>query len=260
MKITTWNVNSLKIRLPHVLQWLQANPVDVLCLQETKLIDEKFPHAALAEAGYHAIVSGQPTYNGVALLWRADRHWQAEQVVIGNPLFADEQRRLITATLGGVRITSAYVPNGQAVGSDKYDYKLRWLDALIAWVKQDMASHAGWVLAGDYNIAPEDRDVHDPQAWEGQVLCSDAERERFRSLLSLGLSDAYRLFDQAAKTYSWWDYRQLAFRRNKGLRIDHLLVSDSLRPAVSACTIDKLARAQEQPSDHAPVTIVLARD
>lgn len=257
MKIATWNVNSLKIRLPHVLQWLDSHRVDVLCLQETKLIDERFPQAALAEAGYQSIFSGQPTYNGVALLWRTEHGWQPEQVVIGNPHFADEQRRLITATLGGVRITSAYVPNGQAVGSDKYDYKLRWLDALTTWVRQDMAAHPSWILAGDYNIAPDDRDVHDPQTWAGQVLCSDAERERFRGLLALGLSDAYRLFEQAPKTYSWWDYRQLAFRRNRGLRIDHLLVSDSLRPSVRACTIDKLARAQEQPSDHAPVTIEL---
>ncbi|MFN5883384.1 MAG: exodeoxyribonuclease III [Burkholderiales bacterium] len=259
MNIATWNVNSLKIRLPHVLQWLEAHPVDVLCLQETKLIDERFPQAALAEAGYQSIFSGQPTYNCVALLWRSDRQWQPENVVIGNPLFADEQRRLITATLGGVRITSAYVPNGQAVGTDKYDYKLRWLDALIQWVKQDLNANESWVLAGDYNIAPEDRDVHDPQAWAGQVLCSDAERERFRCLLALGLSDAYRLFEQPAKTYSWWDYRQLAFRRNRGLRIDHLLVSEALKPSVTACTIDKVARAQEQPSDHAPVSIELAK-
>lgn len=260
MKIATWNVNSLKIRLPHVLQWLQAHSVDVLCLQETKLTDDRFPHAALAEAGYQSIFSGQPTYNGVALLWRSDRQWQPENIVIGNPLFADEQRRLITATLGGVRITSAYIPNGQAVGSDKYDYKLRWLDALIQWVRQDMAAHAGWVLAGDYNIAPEDQDVHDPQAWAGQVLCSEAERARFQSLLALGLSDAYRLFAQAPKSYSWWDYRQLAFRRNKGLRIDHLLVSDTLKSAVRACSIDKVVRAQEQPSDHVPVTLELARE
>jgi exodeoxyribonuclease-3 len=259
MKIAAWNVNSLKIRLPQVLQWLHTTSVDVLCLQETKLTDDRFPHAALAEAGYRAICSGQPTYNGVALLWRADRGWEAEDVLIGNPLFPDEQRRLITARLGGVRITSAYVPNGQAVGSEKYDYKLRWLDALHAWVQQDLARHPDWVLAGDYNIAPEDRDVHDPAAWAGQVLCSDPERERFRKLTELGLTDAYRLFEQAPKTYSWWDYRQLAFRRNKGLRIDHLLVSDSLRASVQSCSIDKAVRAQEQPSDHAPVIIELNR-
>lgn len=259
MKIATWNVNSLKIRLPHVLQWLQGTGVDVLCLQETKLTDDRFPQAALAEAGYRSIFSGQPTYNGVALLWRDDRGWEPEQVVIGNPLFPDEQRRLITACLGGVRITSAYVPNGQAVDSDKYAYKLRWLDALLAWVAQDLGQWPDWVLAGDYNIAPDDRDVHDPAAWAGQVLCSDPERERFRKLTDLGLADAYRLFEQAPKSYSWWDYRQLAFRRNRGLRIDHLLVSASLRESVQSCVIDKAVRAQEQPSDHAPVVVELKR-
>lgn len=258
MKITTWNVNSLKIRLPQVLQWLETHRVDVLCLQETKLVDEKFPQDALRQAGYESVFSGQPTYNGVALLWRQERAWSASDLVVGLPGFADEQKRLLTATLGPIRVTSAYVPNGQAIDSDKYGYKLRWLDALHRWVQQDLPQHPRWVLAGDYNIAPEDRDVHDPLAWAGQVLCSDPERERFSALLALGLSDAFRLFEQAPKTYSWWDYRQLAFRRNRGLRIDHLLVSDALRPSVKACQVDKTARAQEQPSDHAPVTIELA--
>ncbi len=258
MKITTWNVISLKIRLPQVLQWLAAHPVDVLCLQETKLVDEKFPQEALKQAGYESLYSGQPTYNGVALLWRSERGWAASDVVVGLPGFPDEQKRLLTATLGPVRVTSAYVPNGQAVESDKYGYKLRWLDALLDWVRADLPRHLQWVIAGDYNIAPEDRDVHDPLAWAGQVLCSDPERERFRALLALGLNDAFRLFEQAPKTYSWWDYRQLAFRRNRGLRIDHLLVSDALRAQVLACAVDKAVRAQEQPSDHAPVTIELA--
>jgi exodeoxyribonuclease-3 len=258
MKITTWNVNSLKIRLPQVLQWLETHPVDVLCLQETKLVDEKFPQETLRQAGYESVFSGQPTYNGVALLWRQERGWTASDLVVGLPGFADEQKRLLTATLGPIRITSAYVPNGQAIDSDKYGYKLRWLDALHQWVQQDLPKHPRWVLAGDYNIAPEDRDVHDPLAWAGQVLCSDPERERFRALLALGLSDAFRLLEQAPKTYSWWDYRQLAFRRNRGLRIDHLLVSNMLRPLVKACLVDKAARAQEQPSDHAPVTIELS--
>jgi exodeoxyribonuclease-3 len=255
MKIATWNVNSLKVRLPQVLGWLQATPVDVLCLQETKLVDEKFPVAELADAGYRAIFSGQPTYNGVAILWRADSGWEAGDVGVGNPRFPDEQKRLIGATLGGVRVISAYVPNGQAVGTDKYDYKLRWLDALAGWLGETLAASPKLVVGGDYNIAPEDRDVHDPVAWAGQVLCSEPERERFRALLGLGLHDAYRLFEQPPKTYSWWDYRQLGFQKNRGLRIDHLLVSAPLAPAVRACSIDRAPRKLPQPSDHAPVVV-----
>jgi len=255
MKLATWNVNSLNVRLPQVLAWLQAHPVEVLCLQETKLIDAKFPVEALAAAGYRSIFSGQPTYNGVALLWRADTGWDAQDVLAGNPDFPDAQRRLIGATLGGVRVISAYVPNGQAVGSDKYEYKLRWLDALIPWLARQMAITPRMVVGGDYNIAPDDRDVHDPAAWAGQVLCSEPERERFRALLALGLHDAYRLFEQPPKTYSWWDYRQLGFQKNRGLRIDHLLVSEPLVPAILACEIDRAPRKQPQPSDHAPVVV-----
>jgi exodeoxyribonuclease-3 len=258
MKIATWNVNSLKIRLPQVLQWLASHQVDILCLQETKLIDEKFPRDALLQAGYQCLYSGQPTYNGVALLWRADRAWEARDVVVGLPGYADQQKRLLSATLGGLRVTSAYVPNGQSLDSDKYAYKLRWLDALQAWVQRDLAGHPAWIIAGDYNIAPEDRDVHDPVLWADQVLCSEPERERFRALLALGLTDAFRILDQPPKAYSWWDYRQLAFRRNRGLRIDHLLLSEVLRSRVLACHIDKAVRAQEQPSDHAPVMVELA--
>ena len=253
MKLATWNVNSLKVRLPQVLGWLQANPVDVLCLQETKLVDERFPVDELAAAGYGAVYSGQPTYNGVAILWRVASGLQASDVRTGNPRFPDEQRRLIGATLGGVRVISAYVPNGQAVGTDKYDYKLRWLDAFAAWLADELAATPRLVVGGDYNVAPEDRDVHDPVAWAGQVLCSEPERERFRALLSVGLVDAYRLFEQPPKTFSWWDYRQLGFQKNRGLRIDHLLVSRPLAPSVRTCTIDRAPRKLPQPSDHAPV-------
>jgi exodeoxyribonuclease-3 len=258
MRIATWNVNSLKVRLPHVLNWLQTNPVDVLCLQETKLVDERFPAQALADAGYRALFSGQPTYNGVAILWRADRGWEPGDVQIGNPHFADEQKRLISATFADLRVICAYVPNGQEVGSDKYDYKLRWLDALTQWLRADLQRTPRLVIAGDYNIAPDDRDVHDPKAWADQVLCSIPERQRFHALLELGLHDAYRLFEQADKTFSWWDYRQLGFRLNKGLRIDHLLVSEPLRAQVRSCVIDRAPRKLEQPSDHAPVIIELA--
>jgi exodeoxyribonuclease-3 len=258
LKVTTWNVNSLKVRLPQVLAWLQSNPVEVLCLQETKLVDEKFPVDALAAAGYRAVFSGQPTYNGVALLWRADTGWEPADVQVGNPHFPDEQKRLIAATFAGLRVISAYVPNGQAVGTDKYAYKLRWLDALATWLGETLVASPRLVVGGDYNIAPDDRDVHDPQAWAGQVLCSEPERERFRRLIDLGLADAFRMFEQPAKTFSWWDYRQLGFPRTKGLRIDHLLVSGAVAPSVRACAIDRAPRKLEQPSDHAPVTVELA--
>jgi exodeoxyribonuclease-3 len=258
MKIATWNVNSLKVRLPHVLAWLSANPVELLCLQETKLVDERFPVETLAAAGYRALFMGQPTYNGVAILWRTDTGWEPADVSHGNPHFPDEQKRLIAATFGDLRLISAYVPNGQAVGSDKYDYKLRWLDALLPWLREQLAATPRLVLGGDYNIAPEDGDVHDPAAWAGQVLCSDAERERFRALVALGLRDAYRMFEQAPRTFSWWDYRQLGFQKNRGLRIDHLLVSDALAGSVLGCSIDRGPRKLEQPSDHAPVIVELA--
>lgn len=258
LKLATWNVNSLKVRLPQVLGWLAANPVDALCLQETKLVDEKFPLAELEAAGYRAVFSGQPTYNGVAILWRADRGWTPGDVVVGNPLFPDEQKRLIAVTLGGLRLISAYVPNGQAVGTDKYAYKLRWLDALAGWLAQELIASPRLVVGGDYNIAPEDRDVHDPVAWAGQVLCSEPERGRFLALLALGFRDAYRLFEQPERAFSWWDYRQLGFQKNRGLRIDHLLVSAALSERVVGCTIDRAPRKLAQPSDHAPVIVELA--
>ncbi len=253
MKLATWNVNSLKVRLPQVLDWLVANPVDVLALQETKLIDARFPVSELVAAGYHAVFAGQPTYNGVALLSRIATVGPAQSVVIGNPLFPDEQQRLITAEIGGLRCVCAYFPNGQSVDSDKYQYKLRWMDALIEWLRPSIGAQPATVLLGDFNIAPEADDVHDPVAWEGQVLCSAAERERFRRLIDSGLRDAYRLFDQAPRSFSWWDYRQLGFRRNAGLRIDHILVDQQLTPRVRSCTIDRAPRKLPQPSDHAPV-------
>ncbi|MCG2586589.1 exodeoxyribonuclease III [Massilia sp. TS11] len=256
MKIATWNVNSLKVRLPHLLQWLAAHPVDVLCLQETKLTDDKFPVAEIEAAGYNVAFTGQKTYNGVAILARAP----ITDVVKNNPHFPDEQQRLLAATVDGLRFICAYVPNGQAVDSDKYVYKLAWLDGLKTWLQAELAAHAtqGLAILGDYNIAPEDRDVHDPAAWAGQVLCSDKERAALQALLDLGLSDAFRLFEQADKSFSWWDYRQLGFRLNKGLRIDHILLSDALRARCTACSIDREPRKWEQPSDHAPVVATLS--
>jgi len=224
MKLATWNVNSLKVRLPQVLQWLESSPVDVLCLQETKLTDDKFPVAEIEAAGYQVAFTGQKTYNGVAIL---SRH-PITEVVKNNPLFPDEQQRIISATIEGMRIVCAYVPNGQAVGSDKYEYKLRWLEALIQWLEAEVQQFPSLALLGDYNIAPTDADVHDPAAWQDQVLVSAPERAAFERLCALPLADAFRLFPQAEKLYSWWDYRQMAFRRNRGLRIDHILLSPAL--------------------------------
>ncbi|GAB1234502.1 exodeoxyribonuclease III [Ferrigenium sp. UT5] len=247
MKIATWNVNSLKVRLPHLLGWLADARPDVVCLQETKSEDKNFPVTDLQAAGYHCAFSGQKTYNGVAILSREP----ISEVHYGIPDFADEQKRVVAATLGDVRIVCVYVPNGQEVGSDKYAYKLQWLAALTGWLRGELAKYPKLALLGDYNIAPEDRDVHDPQAWQGNVLVSEPERAAFHALQSLGLRDAFRLFEQAEKSYSWWDYRMLAFRRNQGLRIDHILVSPALQ--CTACTIDKAPRKLERPSDHTPV-------
>jgi exodeoxyribonuclease III len=253
MKIATWNVNSLKVRLPQVLQWLATNPVDVLCLQETKLTDDKFPQAEIEAAGYQVVFTGQKTYNGVAIL---SLH-PITDVVKNNPLFADEQQRIIAATIAGHRIVCAYIPNGQSVDSDKYRYKLEWLEALRNWLQQEYQAHPNLALLGDYNIAPEDADVYDPVAWEGEILCSDAERAAFDRLLNLGLKDAFRLFAQEPKSFSWWDYRRLGFRLNKGMRIDHILLSETLVPRCSACVIDRVPRKWEQPSDHTPVIATL---
>lgn len=249
MKLATWNVNSLKVRLPQVLQWLLDNPVDVLCLQETKTINEKFPVAEIEAAGYQVVFSGQKTYNGVAIL---SRH-PISDVVKNNPHFEDEQQRIIAATIEGVRVICAYIPNGQSPDSDKYLYKLSWLKAFHAWLTLECENHPELALLGDYNIAPEDRDVHDPVAWIGQVLVSEPERTAFQGLLDLKLKDAFRLFEQPEKLFSWWDYRQMAFRRNMGMRIDHILLSPALAERCSACVIDKVPRKWEQPSDHTPV-------
>ncbi len=258
MKLATWNVNSLAVRLPQLLDWLAAQPpeapVDTLVLQETKLTDDRFPVAEIESAGYAVQFFGQKTYNGVALLSRAP----ATDVMRNIPGLDDEQARVIAATVDGVRTIGAYFPNGQAPGSDKFAYKMRWLDALRGFVRAEMAQHPELVLMGDFNIAPEDRDVYDPVAWAGQILCTPEERAHFQALLDLGLVDAFRLFEQPLKSWSWWDYRNLAFRKNQGLRIDHILVSAALKPRVQACSIDKLPRKNERPSDHAPVLVTLA--
>jgi exodeoxyribonuclease-3 len=259
MKLATWNVNSLKVRLPQLLSWLAQSPVDVVCLQETKLADDAFPAAELAAAGYHVAFSGQKTYNGVAIASRLP----LTEVQAGNPRLDDGQKRLLAVTVTPpdgppLRVISAYVPNGQAVGSDKYEYKLRWLAALADWLRDEMAAHPRLAIAGDYNIAPDDRDVHDPAAWAGQILCSDDERRAFSRLLDLGLADAFRLFEQPGKSFSWWDYRMMGFRRNHGLRIDHVLLSKALAGTCTACTIDRAPRGWERPSDHAPVVADLA--
>ena len=333
LKLATWNVNSLTVRLPQVLAWLAAHSPDALCLQETKLVDEKFPLAEIAAAGYRADFFGQKTYNGVALLTRegasdvvknipgfddpmarvitgtvngirvigaympngespesdkfrykmrwldALHDWlkiecarhprlallskrPASDVVRNIPGFDDAQKRVIAGTLAladgtTLRVIGAYFPNGQAPGSEKFDYKMQWLRALREWLRDELAAHPRLVLMGDYNIAPEDRDVYDPVAWAGQILCTDEERAHFQALGGLGLHDAFRLFEQPPKCWSWWDYRMLAFRKNQGLRIDHILVSDALKADVSACVIDKLPRKNERPSDHAPVLVEL---
>jgi exodeoxyribonuclease III len=205
-----------------VLQWLKDNPVDVLCIQETKMTDDKFPLMEIQAAGYQAIFAGQKTYNGVAILSKLPM----TDIVKNNPRFADEQQRIIGATINGVRVICAYVPNGQEVGSDKYSYKLQWLDALCDWIADEEKLHEALALVGDFNIAPEDRDVHDPVAWQGNVLVSEPERAAFNRMQEIGLKDAFRLFDQPANTYSWWDYRQLGFQKNKGMRIDHIMLTE----------------------------------
>jgi exodeoxyribonuclease III len=254
VKLATWNVNSLNVRLQHVLDWLEANPTDALCLQETKQEDSKFPYEALKEAGYNAVHSGQKTYNGVAIL---SPH-NIDSVHFGIPNYDDEQKRVVAATVNNIRIVCAYIPNGQAIDSDKYQYKLGWLEALTNWLKDELSAHPNLALLGDYNIAPDDRDCHDPAAWEGQVLVSEPERKAFKKLISLGLHDSFRLFEQPEKSFSWWDYRMMGFRRNFGMRIDHILVSDALKSACKSCVIDKAPRKLERPSDHTPVILELA--
>lgn len=248
-RTTTWNVNSLRVRLPQLKDWLAANPVELMALQETKLPDQDFPAGEIEALGYSVAFSGQRTYNGVAILARS----ALEDVVPGIPGFEDEQKRVLAATCAGVRVINVYVPNGQSVGSDKYEYKLRWLEALRGHLAEELQRHRRVVVLGDFNIAPEDRDVHDPGAWEGSVHVSEPEREALRALQALGLVDVFRLFEQPEKTFSWWDYRRVAFRRNAGLRIDLVLASEELAGKCAACHVDKAPRRLERPSDHAPV-------
>ncbi len=248
-KIATWNVNSLKVRLGHVLDWLATEKPDLLALQETKTVDENFPAEQIEEAGYRAAFAGQKTYNGVATLSLAP----AEEIATELPDLDDPQRRLLASTIDGVRVLNVYVPNGQEVGSEKYAYKLDWLEKLRGYVAAELSRHPRLVVLGDFNIAPEDRDVHDPEEWRGKILCSDPERAALGALLDLGLSDLFRLFDQEERLFSWWDYRMLGFRRNHGLRIDLILGSKPLAEACTSCRIDKEPRRLERPSDHTPV-------
>jgi exodeoxyribonuclease-3 len=256
MKIATWNVNSLKVRLPHVLEWLQQTECDVLGLQELKqdnaanekIIDE------FKNIGYHFVYNAQKTYNGVALISK----YPLEDVVLDIPEYADEQKRVIAATINGVRVICAYFVNGEALDSPKFQYKLTWLENLIRYVGDETKKHDKLVLLGDYNIAPQANDTHDPESWEGNILCSVPERAAFNQLINLGLTDSFRMFNQEDKQFSWWDYRNFAFRRNMGLRIDHLLISDALKTVATDCIIDKAPRKLERPSDHTPVVLTLS--
>src|SRR4249919_980487 len=255
MKIASWNVNSLNVRMPHLSEWLRLRAPDVVALQETKLEDAKFPEMPLLELGYRSVFSGQKTYNGVAILSRAP----IADVQLGIPGFEDEQRRAIAATVDGVRIVNLYVVNGQTVGCDKYDYKLRWIDAVHGWLADELKRYPELVVLGDFNIAPDDRDVHDPARWgEDSILTSTAERAALRRLQGLGLHDSFRLHNADGGQFSWWDYRAAGFRRNLGLRIDLLLVSDALKERCASSDIDREPRTWDRPSDHAPVSIELA--
>ncbi|WP_024869216.1 exodeoxyribonuclease III [Pseudoxanthomonas suwonensis] len=255
MKIASWNVNSLNVRMPHLEQWLRAFNPDVVGLQETKLEDHKFPDTALAAMGYRSVFSGQKTYNGVAILSREE----PRDVVIGVPGFDHEQKRAISATVGDVRIVNLYVVNGQDIGTPKYEFKLEWLAAVRAWLEQEIRTHPNLVVLGDFNIAPDERDVHDPAVWnDSHILTSAPERAALQDLLRVGLHDGFRVLHGDGGIFSWWDYRQAAFRRNLGLRIDLTLVSDALRPRVGAAGIDREPRTWERPSDHAPAWIELA--
>jgi exodeoxyribonuclease III len=247
--IGTWNVNSLRVRLPQLSEWLAANPVDAIALQETKLTDGDFPQAALAAGNWQVKASGQKTYNGVAILAK----YPLLDVVTDIQGFEDPQRRILAATCGALRIINLYVPNGQTVDSDKYRYKLGWLAAVRQWLRQQLAHYPNLIVLGDFNIAPEDRDVHDPAAWAGQVLVSEPERAALRAIFELGFVDVFRRFEQPAKAFSWWDYRAAAFRRNNGLRIDLILANRSLAEKCRESRIDKEPRKSERPSDHTPV-------
>jgi len=277
IRIAAWNVNSLKVRLPHVLRWLQdqkqkKQAIDALCLQELKLTDDKYPHQELEAAGYLSLAAGQKTYNGVAIIVRkaalaaiaSDAGTTFLKPIRNIPGNDDEQQRILAATIPfsgtkPIRLVSAYFPNGQSPDSDKFIYKLAWLTKLQAWLTAELEQNQRLALLGDFNIAPADQDVHDPKAWEGQNLVSLPERNAFQELINLGLSDSFRMFEQAPKTFSWWDYRMMGFRRNAGMRIDHILLSDALKEKCSASVVDKEPRAWEQPSDHAPVIAVIQK-
>jgi len=277
IRIAAWNVNSLKVRLPHVLRWLQdqekkQQPIDALCLQELKLMDDKYPHAELEAAGYLSLAAGQKTYNGVAIIVRkaalasiaSDTATTFLKPIRNIPGNDDEQQRILAATIPfagtkPIRLVSAYFPNGQSPDSDKFAYKLNWLSKLQTWLAEELEQSQRLALLGDFNIAPVDADVHDPKAWEGQNLVSPPERNAFQELINLGLSDSFRMFEQAPKTFSWWDYRMMGFRRNAGMRIDHILLSDALKEKCSASIVDKEPRTWEQPSDHAPVIATIQK-
>ncbi len=254
MRIATWNVNSLKVRLPQLLEWMARRTPDIVCLQETKCEDHSFPADEIRGQGYHVVFSGQKTYNGVAIVSRLP----VEDVAAGIPGFPDEQKRVLAASAGGVRVVCVYCPNGESVESPKYGYKLAWYAALREWLREELARHPKLVVLGDFNVAPEDRDVYDPRLWAGKVLFSEPERAALRGLFELGLHDSFRLFDQPEKSFSWWDYRMNAFKRNLGLRIDHILVSQPLAVQTRASTIDRDMRGVERPSDHAPVVAEIA--
>ena len=249
MKIASWNVNSLRVRLPQVLEWLQDNPVDVLALQETKMVNEDFPIEEIKQAGYQVQYSGQKTYNGVAILSKQE----GIEVVTDIPGLEDPQRRILAATVEDVRVLNLYVVNGKEVGSDKYEYKLDWLKKVTAFIKKDLKKYSDYVVLGDFNIAPEDADVHDPLAWKEKILCSSNERKALQAIIDLGFVDTFRLFDQEEKTFSWWDYRAAGFRQNHGLRIDLILASSALEGRCEYSVVDKAPRSNERPSDHAPV-------
>jgi exodeoxyribonuclease-3 len=277
IRIAAWNVNSLKVRLPHVLRWLKdqeskGQAIDGLCLQELKLTDDKYPHAELEAAGYLSLAAGQKTYNGVAIIVRkaalasiaSDTATTFLKPARNIPNFVDEQQRILAATIPfagtqPIRLISAYFPNGQSPDSDKFTYKLSWLGSLQTWLAEELEQNQRLALLGDFNIAPTDEDVHDPKAWEGQNLVSPQERAAFQGLTSLGLHDSFRMFAQPPKLFSWWDYRMMGFRRNAGLRIDHILLSNALQEKCEASVIDKEPRAWEQPSDHAPVIATIKK-
>jgi len=248
-RLATWNVNSLKVRLPHLLDWLASAQPDVMCLQETKVEDVNFPRAEIQAAGYQAVYCGQKAYNGVAILARS----AIRDVAHGIPRFPDDSKRVIAATVNGLRVVCVYAPNGQALGSEKYAYKLRWYEELARWMREELERSPRLAVLGDLNVAPEDRDVHDPKRWEGEIHVSPPERAAWRGVIDVGLADAFRLFPQPEKLFSWWDYRLLGFQRNWGLRIDHILLSRELAARCTASTIDKEPRKRERPSDHAPV-------